>query len=288
MGSTGLSNSAWQIHTNALFETAGKYPEEHYNWLFGSLFMIFVMIITSRIDGSCANYLFLFNRMSHPEATFPCMSSQFQCLSTILENRVENVWCVNMVRWTYNQRTLLITNFSPDFLFKLFADYTKLMGTPIRVIVWLVFMWMAFDKIQNMPTTMRPHQSLFNKCREMTGIFIVCVRDGLMKSSIFVLQTMLPACGIQMVFALSMMLCVQIQSAYTYQTNSKLNLTNHFVKLDAGVWNQLFNTYSSASLYVIHLSAKEIAELTDHVVAVVRVGIDVVLMVASTIIWGFS
>jgi len=99
---------------------------------------------------------------------------------------------------------------------------------------------------------------------------------------------MLPACGIQMVFALSMMLCVQIQSAYTYQTNSKLNLTIHFVKLDAGVWNQLFNTYSSASLYVIHLSAKEIAELTDHVVAVVRVGIDVVLMVASTIIWGFS
>lgn len=82
-----------------------------------------------------------------------------------------------------------------------------------------------------------------------------------------------------MVFALSMMLCVQIQSAYTYDTNSVMNVTNHFMKLDAGVWNQLFNTYSSASLHVISLSVEEIAALTNHVVAVIRVGIDIVLMV---------
>jgi len=90
---------------------------------------------------------------------------------------------------------------------------------------------------------------------------------------------MFPACGIQMAFALSMMLCVQIQSAYTYDTNSVMNVTNHFMKLDAGVWNQLFNTYSSASLHVISLSVEEIAALTNHVVAVIRVGIEIVLMV---------
>jgi len=152
MGNAGLSNNAWQVHTNALFETAGKYPKQNYNWLFGSLFMIFVMIITSRIDGSCANYLFLFNRINHHEDTMPCMPSQFQFLSARFEKRNNDVLHVNMMRWTYNVCTLLTTNISPDFLFILFADYTKLMGTRMWGIMWLVFMWIAYDKIQNMPT----------------------------------------------------------------------------------------------------------------------------------------
>lgn len=264
------SNIQWNLHLQASFETAGNYPEHNYNWLFGSICIFLVSVLVSRIDGRHADYLFLFTRGSVTEETMPCMPSPIRCTP-------EDVSRGNILDWNYTFRTLCTSNINADLIFILFADYTKVMGIPLWGMAWLVYVWIGYDKVQHIPATMTSPVGLFQKLCGIAKIFIVCVGNGFVKCSIFVLRIMLPNCGVQVIFALCVMLCVQIESAYTFDVSSKVKRL--YNQLDADVWKQVSQPYSSSSLHVITLTAEEIAGMKDQRILTMRVVIDVILMI---------
>ena len=123
---TESTDHPWQSHTAALFETAGKYPTEHYMWLFGSLFMIAVMIITTRIDGFRAQHLFVFSFHGVTNEMMPCMPSFY---NTVSNGKHNTMTAMNRI-WGFRVTPLLTTNICYMFPWVVFADYTKVMGTP--------------------------------------------------------------------------------------------------------------------------------------------------------------
>ena len=227
------SDKPWQTHTAAQFDVAGNYPSQHYGWLFGSLCMVAVMIATSRIDGSRAPYLFLFTcfRNNVGQDTIPCMPSTFmtygggEISSATVRNR----------QWDFTVVPLSVRYICLDFPYMVFADYTKVMGTPVWGLAWLVVSWIAFDNIDNTIPGVIDNRCWSEKCLHLWQEFIRRAVRGFIRCSLVVLQIMLPGYGIQLVLALSMMLVMQIESAFTFEEKLVLEMRRLYTTLEPGV-----------------------------------------------------
>jgi len=153
-------------------------------------------------------------------------------------------------QWDFTVKPLSVRYICHDFPYMVFADYTKVMGTPVWGLAWLVVFWTAFDRMDNTTPSLTDPRCWSDKCLQLLQDFIRKAVRGLIRCSLVVLQIMLPGCGIQLVLALSMMLVVQIESAFTFDKVSMMTLVPRFEMLESKVWDRVCKVYSSETLYI--------------------------------------
>jgi len=182
-------------------------------------------------------------------------------------------------QWDFTVKPLSVRYICHDFPYMVFADYTKVMGTPVWGLAWLVVSWIAFDNMDNTTPGVIDNRCWSEKCLHLWQEFIRRAVRGFIRCSLVVLQIMLPGYGIQLVLALSMMLVAQIDSAFTFDRTPYMHVVPTVEVLKSGVWDRVRKVYSSETFSVIALDRHEIAQLTAHAVMAVRIGIDVVLTI---------
>lgn len=273
-----MATSAWDAHCIAAFQDVSALPASNYNWLVGSIFLLLINILTARVDGTYASFIFAFFVTGNVPDVAPGMASTIQRLITD-GNRVENTVMIQSRRWGYHACQLAPYDFFQDVHVLFSVEYTKVLGTPVLGLFMLAVIFFACDGTQNMPVVAGQRTSAFDKCLYIYTQFISDVQYGMVRCSILILKSMLPYGGLQCVLVVMLVIITQIKCHFKFEKGSPT------IFADPNALDHVYTIYGVHEGSTVHtkvsLDSTQQTYFTDIVLLVAKAAADLILTHAT-------